>query len=66
MGGQNAEKVMNFAQQGENLEGDIQARKAMFEQMGKNWSGSSNCSFLCSELNGSSTKRTTKYDGTRI
>ena len=45
-GGQNAEKVMNFNQRGQNFEGDIQQREAMFKQMNSAWGQSSNHSYL--------------------
>lgn len=37
MGGQNPERVMQYAQQGQNFQGQILERQAMFKQMNQAW-----------------------------
>ena len=40
MGNQNAEKVMQFGQHGQSMEGQIAEREAMFKHMNAQWKGS--------------------------
>lgn len=50
IGGQNPERVMQYAQQGQNFEQQILEREAMFKQMNQSWGASGILLDYCREL----------------